>query len=185
MTTDQVGSAMSDEYNRQLFGQLMVYLRSYADENGGMIPPWMFDEVFKMVPGAAHEICLEKWIDGTRHYLLVQRGEDDAYFAGIWHFPGTMYRVGDVHDMMRLWQRMADEIGCDAAELEGFPRSRVLVTPFANARQEAVSTAYLVKVPDDWECEHGTWLTAWDIEDLGAAVLAEHKGIHADLILHR
>jgi len=159
----------------------MRYIRSYVRLHDGMVPEWMFDQIFRVIPGAAHEVVIVRNSPDGYQCLLLKRDDDDPFFAGKWHFPGTMIRSGDAVDPHSLWDRIANELGADVNELVQFPCSKSIANLFKNARQEAVSLAYIVEAPTGWECANGTWFLV-DRMPLNS-MLIEHIGIMSQMCL--
>jgi hypothetical protein len=73
--------------------QVAVYL---AELPAGYLPEDIFLQMVRLMTVAVVELVpLRRRSDGTPEVLLVQRPQDDPYWPGMWHGPGTVLRPTD------------------------------------------------------------------------------------------
>jgi len=75
----------------------------------GILPTWYFFAIAKFIPMTAYELLITRQCSSGREVLLFRRPDDDRYWPGMWHYPGTVVRTGDRGD--DVWRRLSIEVG--------------------------------------------------------------------------
>lgn len=88
---------------------LIQELEAWIATHDGMLPQEAFELLPRVIPQACIELAVIKIIDGAPHILLVPRPEDDVYWPGELHVPGTVLWARGGHEAMLA--RLAEEIG--------------------------------------------------------------------------
>lgn len=105
--------------------QVATFLRSYK---GQLLPPEVFYAIAETMALPYVELVIFKASSQHQQVLLTKREDDDPYFPGKWHVPGTLLRSTDVtfrgDDLSLAVKRLTDE------ELQGLEISHLSFSGF-------------------------------------------------------
>lgn len=156
--------------NKEIFRRLVElkaerqvgrYLQTLSKK--GKLPKPVFEGAFNVLPGVAYEVVAlnDDW-GGRPRVFLTKRDENDKYWPGMWHCPGTMIFNNDFLDdrLSGAWERLrTTEFG--SKELGNPDRVRVL---FLNTtRGKEVAVVHLLMVPGD--LQNGRFFSTADLPE--------------------
>lgn len=86
----------------------------------GYIPREIFYEIAERMVLPTIELALLRQVEGRLEILLTQRPEDDRYWPGQWHIPGSIVRATDTpHTYESVFTRILDDELAGRVQFEG------------------------------------------------------------------
>jgi ADP-ribose pyrophosphatase YjhB (NUDIX family) len=128
-------------------------LASFANREN-KLPNWAFYQMSHVVPYTSFELLILR--DGTdgREIFLTQRAPNDPEWPNAWHFPGTIIRIKDSFESIKL--RLAkSELGL--TELPGEAQFLTMLFDEDKPRGNILHTFHVLRVDSEFMNSNGTF----------------------------
>lgn len=132
---------------------VITALASFANREN-KLPIWAFYPMTHVVPCTSFELLIVRESTLGQEVFLTQRPPNDPEWPNAWHFPGTIIRIKDSFESIKL--RLAkSELGL--TELPGETQFLTMLFDEDKPRGNTLHTFHVLRVDAAFENEHGTF----------------------------
>lgn len=132
---------------------VITALASFANREN-KLPNWAFYPMTHVVPCTSFELLIIQEGPSGKEVFLTQRPPNDPEWPNAWHFPGTIIRIKDSFESIKL--RLAkSELGL--TELPGETQFLTMLFDEDKPRGNTLHTFHVLRVDATFKNEHGTF----------------------------